>query len=141
VLLGPAAWTLAATAVLVLVAAVSAGSAASYGALAGGLLVLVVFGLGTGIVAVVTRSLPAASLLVALLTYTLQVVAMAAAFAMLDGSDLLEETLDRRWLGGAVILGTVTWLTAQVLRVTRRRIPAYDVPVPGAGHRPEAGAR
>jgi ATP synthase protein I len=141
VLVGAALWTVVPGGLLVVVAALVAGSAAAYGALAGLLLVLVVFGLGTGSVSVVARLMPGASLLFALLTYTLQVVAMAAVFVVLDRSGLLEDALDRRWLGGAAILGTLVWLAAQIVLATRRRIPAYDVPLPAPGHHPEAGAR
>ena len=76
--------TASATALLGLAAALlgalTSGSAAAYGALVGTVLVVAVFGFGTFTVNAVAALLPAASLLVALLTYTLQVVAMALAF-------------------------------------------------------------
>lgn len=124
--------TTVATALLGLVAALlgaaTSGSAAAYGALVGALLVVAVFGFGTFTVNAVAAIMPAASLLVALLTYTLQVVAMALAFVALSGSGLLGETLDRAWLGGTVIAGTLGWMAVQVVLSTSRRIPIYDLP-------------
>jgi ATP synthase protein I len=117
-------------AVVVIVGGVTAGSAAAYGALIGTALVVVVFGFGTFTVNAVASLMPAASLLVALLTYTLQVVAMGLAFVGLSGSGALDDTIDRSWLGGTVIAGTLGWMTVQVLVSTSRRIPIYDLPEP-----------
>lgn len=132
--------TASATALLGLAAALlgalTSGSAAAYGALVGTVLVVAVFGFGTFTVNAVAALLPAASLLVALLTYTLQVVAMALAFVALSGSGLLDETIDRAWLGGTVIAGTLGWMVVQVVLSTSRRIPIYDLPE----HRPAGAA-
>ena len=78
-----------------------------------------------------------ATLVIALLTYTLQVVAMALAFAALQRSGLLDDALDRGWLAGTVIVGTFGWLVAQIVLATRARIPVYEL----EGDRPQAGAR
>ncbi len=40
------------------------------------------------------------------MTYTLQVVLLAALFLGLSDSGLLDESLDRRWLAGTIIAGT-----------------------------------
>lgn len=141
VLLGAAAAALVVGLATVLVGALAGGTAAAFGALAGTLLVVAVFALGAGAVHLVAGVLPAASLLVALLTYTLQVVAMALVFAALSGSGLLDSVLHRAWLAGAVIGGTVAWLVAQVVLTSRLRIPAYDLPGKAPSGRPEAGAR
>lgn len=141
VLLGAAGGTLLVGVVVVLLGAATGGSPAAFGALAGTLLVVVVLAMGAGAVHVVADVLPAASLMVALLTYTLQVVLMAAVFAALSGSGLLDSVLDRRWLAGAVITGTLAWLAVQVTLTTRLRIPAYDLSGEAAVERPEAGAR
>lgn len=121
-----------------LVGALVSGSAAAYGALIGTALVVAVFLFGTFTVNAVATILPSAALLVALLTYTLQVLAMGLAFASLSRSGLLDQTVDRTWLGGTVIAGTLMWTMAQVVLATRARIPVYDLPeepradVPGA---------
>ena len=126
------------------VGALSSGSAAAYGALVGAAIALLVFVVGSFAVDVVARVMPAMSLMVALLTYTLQVVVMALAFVALNGSGLLDETLARDWLAAGVIAVTMVWLLVQLVLTTRARIPVYDLAgsgVPGAADRPEAGAR
>jgi ATP synthase protein I len=127
-------------------AAFVTGSAGAYGALAGTALVLVVFGFGAVVVNTVAGVMPTASLMVALLTYTLQVVLMGVVFAGLSRSGLLDDTLDRSWLAGVVIGGTFGWLTTQVVLTSRLRIPAYDLPkaapsepVATGSRRPEQG--
>lgn len=116
-----------------LLGALVSGSAAAYGALAGTVLVVGVFGFGTFTVNAVAAVLPTASLLVAVLTYTLQVVAMGLAFVILAESGALDDTLDRTWLGGTVIAGTMVWLGVQIALSTSRRIPTYDLQLPGPG--------
>ena len=93
-----------------------------------------VFGLGALVVDRVAGALPSAALLVALMTYTLQVVLLAALFLALSDSGLLDDGLDRRWLAGTIIAGTFVWLGAHVLLAVRARIPAYELP-DGGGSR------
>lgn len=112
--------------------AVTRGAPAAYGALVGTLLVVAVLGLGSLAVDLVAGLMPTAALLVALLTYALQVVLMGLVFVALSGSGLLDGTLDRGWVGGTVIGGTVVWLVSQVVLTSRLRIPAYDLPEAGA---------
>lgn len=104
------------------------GSAAALGAVAGAALVCLFFGAGAVVVAAVARVAPAASLLIALLTYTLNVVLVAVVFLALSRSGALDSAIDPQWLGGTVIGGTLVWLAAQVVASMRTRIPAYDLP-------------
>ena len=131
--------------VLAVVAALTVGSSAAVGALIGTLLVVVVFAFGSITVNVVAGAMPAAALLVALLTYVLQVVLMGVVFVALDRSGRLDHGIDRAWLAGTIIGGTMVWLLVQVVLETTRRIPAYDLPeqplAGTGGHRPEAGER
>ena len=85
------------------VGALVVGSAAAYGAAIGTALVVAVFGFGTFTVNAVAALMPTASLMFALLTYTLQLVAMALAFVVLSQSGLFDETVDATWLGCTVI--------------------------------------
>lgn len=114
---------------LALVAGLVAGGSAALGVLAGLGLALSVFALGNLAVYLVAGVMPAASLLVALVTYTLQVVAMVALFALLTDSGVFRETLDRQWFGVAIIVVTVAWMIAQIVLTTRARIPAFDLTV------------
>lgn len=118
--------------VAIILGAVLSGSSAAWGAVAGTVLVLVVFGGGALLVDLVAGVMPQASLLIALLTYVLQVVVMALVFLALSRSGLLDDALDRRWLGGTVIAGTFAWLVSQIVVSTRVRLPAYDLTDPGA---------
>lgn len=153
VLLGAAASAVVLGLVAALVGALVSGSTAAWGALVGTVLVVGILGFGSFVVNVVAGLVPTLALMVAMTTYVLQVVLMGLVFAVLSSSDLLDTTLDRGWLAGAVIGGTAIWLVSQVLLTVRRRIPVYDlpeqVPVQGTGtatapagsHPTEGGAR
>jgi ATP synthase protein I len=92
-------------------------------------MVCVFFAAGAIVLDVVATLAPAASLLIALLTYTLKVVLIGLVFVGLSRSGLLEDSIDARWLGGTVIAGTLAWLAAQVVASTRVRIPVYELGV------------
>ncbi|MGZ5399169.1 MAG: hypothetical protein ACXWDM_04090 [Nocardioides sp.] len=103
------------------------GASAGLGVLVGtGLVVAVCVG-GALIVNAVAGALPSASLLVALLTYTLQAVLVLMAFLALERSDLLGGSVDRTWLGVSAIAATLELLVAQVVLTFRTRIPTYDL--------------
>lgn len=118
---------------LAVAGALLGGTPAAAGAGAGLLMVLVFFGLGALLLDVVAGIAPSLSLLVALLTYTLQVVLVGLVFVGLSRSGLLGSDLDADWLGGTVIAGTLTWLAAQVVTTVRTRRPVYDLPPSKAG--------
>ncbi len=130
---------------LAVVAWLTAGSAALAGVMVGTVLVAGFFGLGTVVLTWVTRVSPAMSLLVALMTYTLQVIVLGLTFAALQASGLMRSTIDGTWLGGVVIAGTVVWLAIQVTLSLRARQTYFDdpAPAPPAGHpdAAEPGAR
>lgn len=131
VLLGAALAALVTGGTVVLTGLVVGGRAAASGALAGALLVVLVFGLGAFAVNAVAGVMPEASLVVALLTYVLQVVLMGLVFWALSASGALGTTLDERWLAGTVVAGTVVWLAVQILATSRARIPVYELVVEG----------
>lgn len=110
-----------------------AGAPAAVGALVGLAIVLAFFGLGAMVLDLVATIAPALSLLIALLTYTLQVVAVGLVFVALSRSGLLDTQLDARWLGGTVIAATVAWLVGQLVAHVRSRQPLYDLPTSGPG--------
>jgi ATP synthase protein I len=115
-------------ALLVAAGAGLSGPAAARGAAIGAVMVCLVFTFGAVVLGVIARIAPAASLLVALLTYTLQVVVVGLVYLALAGSGTLGETVDARWLSGAVIAATLGWTLAQVVVSMRARQPVYDLP-------------
>lgn len=120
--------------VVSVVALAAAGGAGLRAALIGTLVVVVVLFSGALVVTVVADLMPNASLLVALMTYTLQMVVLAVVLIPLSRSDWAIAQLDAPWLAVAVIAGALVWTVAQVLLATRARIPVYDLPDPaGAG--------
>ncbi len=129
--------TLGAGVVLVVVAALVGGGPAAAGTGVGTAMVCVFFGFGAVVLGVVAAVTPAASLLVALLTYTLQVVLMGMVFVVLARSGALGTTVDAGWLAGTVIGGTLLWLGAQIYAHAHARQPLYDLPPNGT----QEGAR
>ncbi len=127
-LLGALAAGAAAVVSIVAVAAVVDGRAGAVGAVAGGGLTLAVFALGTSLVGLVARVLPSASLMVALLTYVLQLLVLALVIVALDGADLDPATFSRGWFAAGVIAVTLLWMAGQLVAATRQRIPAFDDP-------------
>ena len=131
--------------VLVIAGALRDGSVGAWGALAGGGIAFLVFASGTAVVHLVAGAMPSASMLVALLTYTLQVAAMALAVGALNASGVAGDSVSRGWFAVGVITVTAAWLVAQIWHATHLRLPAFDLDVAGhdEGHspQPEAGAR
>ncbi len=113
--------------VLVVAASLTEGRAAVVGALSGGVLTLVVFALGIAVVGAVARLMPAASLLVALMTYVLQLLVLAVCVLAIDRAGLDGATLSRGWFAAGVIAVTMLWLVGQLVAATRQRIPVYDL--------------
>lgn len=108
------------------------GSAAASGALFGAALTaLILFG-GSVVVDLVATVLPSASLLVAMLTYVLQLVSLGVILLAVERSPEFLDHFARIWLGTGVITVTGAWMVAQIVLTTRRRIPAFEhvEPVP-----------
>ena len=114
--------------VLAVVAALVDGRPGVVGAGVGGVLTLTVFALGVGAVGFVARLLPSASLLVALMTYALQLLVLALVVTAIDRAGVDAETLSRGWFAAAVIVVALAWMVGQLVAATRQRIPLYDAP-------------
>jgi ATP synthase protein I len=128
--------------VALVVAALVQGTPAVLGAAIGLALVWGYFGFGALVVAAVSAvASPAVTLLVSLLTYLLQVLLAGVVFVVVSRSALLERSVDARWLAGAVIVGTLVWVTGQIVGTMRQRIPAYDLPPQQASEATEANVR
>jgi ATP synthase protein I len=126
--LGPLSVTATVGLVLVALAAVLTGTSGALGALIGTGLVASVFAFGAVAVGLVALVAPAASLLVALLTYTLQVVAVGVVYVALSSGGALDGPVDARWLSAAVIACTLAWTATQITVTVRSRRPVYDLP-------------
>ena len=111
-----------------------AGRPQVLGAVLGAGLVTAFYLFGTVTVSLVAAYAPRASLLVALLTYVLQVGALALVLAevqaAVDESPAAGSSLDVAWVGGAVVVATVVWLVLLVVRALRS-VP----PTPGRSQR------
>jgi len=115
---------------VVVVGLVASGSQAATGALVGTVLTTVVLGSGLLVVEVVTKTMPALSLLVALMTYTLQLVLVLVLVAAVAETPALADAVPPAWFAAAVIACALAWTVAQVVTATRARIPAFDLPAP-----------
>lgn len=122
-----AAWALPAGLVVALVGLSTDGARAAYAGLAGAVATVLVLALGALAVDVVARVMPVASLMLALLTYVCQLLLLTVALAAV--SRAADETATQ-WSAGALIAVTLVWTVAHLLLVTRRRIPAFDLPLP-----------
>lgn len=114
-------------AAIALLGLIVSGSPAALGAAVGTVIVIVVFLAGSLLVDLTARVMPAASLLIALLTYTLQVAAVGLIFAALDRSGTLDDHFSRPWVAAGVIAAALVWMVAQIVLTTRRRIPVYEL--------------
>jgi ATP synthase protein I len=121
----------AALAIATLVGGLADGSQGALGALAGGgiTFALLVFGLTTVIAG--SRLAPHASMLIALMTFLLQVGLVAIVFVALGSSVLVGTTLSSGWLAAGVIVTAVAWMVGHLVGTARSRIPAWDVELPG----------
>jgi ATP synthase protein I len=126
VLLSAALATMAAGLTLVALAAVLAGSRAAWGVVLGVLVGTLVLFAGSAVVDLVAGIAPSASLLVALLTYALQLLAMGVFFVAVQRSAGLRDLVDRTWVGAGVLAVAMVWTVAQIALVSRRRIPAFQ---------------
>jgi ATP synthase protein I len=145
-LLGAAASALPVGLVVALVGLATDGTPALFAGLAGALATTLVLAGGALAVDAVARIMPSASLLLALLTYACQVLVLTMAMAgVADRASRAVTT----WAAGALIGVTLAWTFAHLLLSTRRRIPAFEVRLPGQtpspsdalSGQPRAGAR
>jgi ATP synthase protein I len=137
VLRSAALWVLGATVVLIAAGTLAGGRPAALGALVGGAMVLVFFGFGATFVGLAARWAPQSALLVALLTYTFQVVLVALVFVALRESGVLETDISAEWLAAGLIGGTFAWMGGQVVATLRTPIEPFERSVPAE----EVGAK
>lgn len=119
-----------AVAVATLVASLTGDRSDALGALAGGSIAWCFLLFGSLVVEVAIRIAPQAAMLMALLTYTLQVLLVAVVFVVLTSSGTLDTALSRGWLAGGVVAATLAWTAAQLITTVKTRIPVYDIVLP-----------
>lgn len=127
VLLGAAFLALLAGLPVALLGLVQHGASAAKPALIGAIVAVTVFAFGALVVNAVAGLMPRAALMVALLTYTLQVVVLALLFAVLGGLAMFDGDRERSWLAAGLIVSTLAWLAAHIAIVSRQRIAVYDL--------------
>lgn len=132
VLLGAAGAAFVAGLVMTLIAWLFADVTAVRSVAVSTLLVVVVIGFGVFTLNTVASIMPSATVLVALVTYALQLVVLAAVVLGLARNGMMDDTFDRRWFGGGVAVATLAWMIAQIVAHVRARIPVYDLPEAGA---------
>lgn len=118
-------------AVLAALGAGFSGTAGALGALTGGGLVLVVFTFGTFMTNAVAQVLPHFSLLIAMLTYLLQLLVVLVVMLALDRSGAVGDTLHRGWIAAGVVVLALGWTWVQLGLTLRLRVPLYRLPEAG----------
>ena len=124
--------TAAAAAGVIGVAAIVADGDAAVAAALGSVVTLVVMGFGSYVVHVASRAVPGLSLLVALMTYALQLALMIAFFLVLSRSAESSESVRSPWLVAGVVVAVLGWTTTQIRLAGKMRTLAYDLPAEAA---------
>lgn len=124
--------------VLTAVAGLADGAPAAYGALVGSALAVAVLAFGSSTVHVVAGLMPSASLAVALLTYTLQLLVVLVVLVGLERSAAAQRALAEGWVTAGLVGTVLAWVVAQTALAARARIPIYDLPVPAGSAAPDA---
>lgn len=126
-LLGSAAAGVVTIGLLALLGWLLADAAGLLGGVVGGTLALVVLFVSTTVVNAVAGIMPGASLLIALLTFFLQVLVLAFVAVALREAAFDRERFSDGWFAAGVVTVTLAWITTHVWLYTRLRIPAYDL--------------
>lgn len=129
---------LGAAVVVTAVGALLGGRPSAAGAAAGAFSVALVMGFGTYVVHVVAQAVPGLSLMMALMTYVLQIVMIGAFFLLLVRAGALGDSVDGPWLVAGVVVASLTWSAVQIWLSSRARIPMYDLSRSHTSHRQEA---
>lgn len=133
---------IAAVAGLALLAALVGDDRDLAGALVGGGAVIAVVVFGAGTLTLVGKVAPAMSLLVAMMTYALQVTLLMALFVAYQRRPVLQRELADAWLAGGIVAATVAWTAGYLIAAFRApHGDAPDTEVPESGTRAEAGER
>lgn len=119
------------------------GVPAALGLVTGGVLALLLLVSGTLVVAVAARVDPRLSLLVAVTTFALHAVLAGLVFHLVTTADDPGSVLSVRALALGLLGVAAAWTVAQVVGLSRARIPVYDLAATShaaPSERQEAGA-
>lgn len=139
-LVGAGLAALAVTALVALAALVLSGAPSGVGALAGGSIALVLFLVGSLLVGAVAAAQPQLSMLVALLTFTLEVLVLLVVLVALDRAEVFPSAAERGWVVAGLVGCTLAWTAGHLRASTRLRIPAFE-PAPERSDEPAGSAR
>ncbi len=128
VLLAGVLWTVGSTTAVAVAGALAGGATEAVSAVLGGGIVLVFFSFGALVVGSASQLAPHLALLVAMVTYTFQVVLVALVFAALTEADAFTSDLTAGWLAGALIVGTFAWMAGLLTATLRAPIPVWEGP-------------
>lgn len=109
------------------IAAALGGAVAMASAMIAGVLVIAFFGIGQGIVLRFADSRGHSLLVAALASYIVRVTTLGvlvSSYGAVQHRLILEPTV----VAVTIIVTVITWLTAELVRFARMRIPAYDPP-------------
>lgn len=123
--------TVLAGALLAGAAAVVHGAEPAAAAAVGAGLVALVVSFGTFSLHVVASAMPAASLLVALVTYATQLAIVLLVFLAITRGGAFSGDLARGWLAASMVVATLVWTTAHLVLTARERVPYFDLPTGG----------
>ena len=80
----------------------------------------------------VAGAMPSASLLVAMMTYGLQLAVLTAFLVSASAAPFFAPAAQRRWLFAGLGAVLLAWMVGQVVAAMKVRIPVYELPESGA---------
>lgn len=127
-------WVIVATVVVcVVTSAVVVGAEGLWGALIGGVVVVVFLGSTRTVLGPVATATPTLSLLFAMIFFLTKVVALFVLFLVLSRSAGDSGPIDPESVSVTVIVTTLAWLVVRIVDSSRERIPTYDLGDPDEG--------
>lgn len=119
-------------ALVVATAGLAQGADAALASAAGAGVVAIVLLFGSTTVDLVAGAMPSASLLVAMMTYGLQLAVLTAFLVSASAAPFFATAAQRRWLFAGLGAVLLAWMVGQVVAAVKVRIPVYSLPATGA---------
>jgi len=109
-----------------IIALAVAGTPGLFGALVGAACVLGFFGFGQLVLEVFRSITPSMLLVIALMTYLLQVVALLAVYALFQDNPKWQQSISTTSLAVTAMVCTMIWMAGLVHAARRERIPLFE---------------